>query len=149
MKKLLTVFLAVLLIFTFASFAAAQESDPLEGVQVYDGDFQWVPGALPWALFIPHYDIGGEWWTGLVLQNMSGVGNMYKMYFCDNDGYIQATKDGAFTSFQKAAWMMTMSMTGSCSTGWMVIESEFQLLGFVNYGQSGISVTTLGPFWSN
>ena len=87
MRKIITIFLAVFLVFTFASFAAAQESDPMEGVQVYDGDFKWVPGALPWAMFIPHYDIGGDWWTGLVIHNMSINANQYCVYLCDNNGY--------------------------------------------------------------
>jgi hypothetical protein len=148
MKKLLTVFLAVLLVFSFVSFAAAQESDPMEGVQVYQGDFKWVPGNLPWQLFIPHYDIGGAWWTGLVLHNMDINANQMTISFCDNDGWTWGTKEVAMTGFQKLAWMVTPQMTGGCVTGWIVVESQFQLLGFVNFGQTGISVTTLGPFFS-
>ena len=150
MKKLLTISLAVLLVFTFVSFAAAQESDPMEGVQEYQDGFQWVPGNLPWALYIPHYDIGGGWWTGLCMQSMDQLPNMYKVYYCDNSGYWTpaSVTEGALTSFQKVAWMVTPAMTGGLTTGWIVVESMYRMLGFVNYGQIGISVTTLGPFWS-
>jgi len=153
-KKLFMSFIAVLLVFSFVSFAAAQENDPMEGVQVYQGDFQWVPSGLPWAMFIPHYDIqpAGGWWTGLVLHNMASGANQSTMYICDNDGWVYATKETAYTGFQKLGWMMTLQMTGGMGTGWMVIESQLPLLGFVNFGQNtstGTSVTTLGPFYSN
>jgi hypothetical protein len=148
MKKFVTVFLAVLLVFTFVSFVSAQESDPLEGVQTYDGNYQWVPGGLPWSMFIPHYDIAGNWWTGLVIHNLSLNANQYSISFCDNDGYVFGVKEGALTGFQKVAWLLTFQMTGGLGTGWMVIESQFQLLGFVNFGITGVSVTTLGPFFS-
>jgi len=144
MRKLLTVFVAVLLVLTFVSFAAAQESDP-----VFDnppGDMKWVPGGLPWALFIPHYTVTGGWWSGLCLQNMSGIANMYKIYFCGNSGYVTGTVEGALTGYEKVAWMLTYAMCGS-SEGWIVVESQMSLLGFINYGQSD-SVTTLGPFFS-
>jgi len=52
-KKLFMSFIAVLLVFSFVSFAAAQENDPMEGVKVYQGDFQWVPAGLPVATFYP------------------------------------------------------------------------------------------------
>ena len=148
MKKLLTISLAVLLVFSFVSFAAAQESDPLEGVQTYDGDFKWVPAGLPWFMFIPHYDIRGNWWTGLVLHNMSGNANQFTISFCDDDGYVWGTKEVAQTGWQKKAWLVSMTMTGGMGTGWIVVESQFPLLGFVNFGITGISVTTLGPFAS-
>ena len=154
MKKVLTISLTVLLIFTFVSFAAAQESDPVEGAQVYQGDFEWVPIGLPWRLFIPHYDIAGGWWTGLVIQNMDVNANQYTISFCNNDGYTSqaATTEGALTAFQKVGNLVNIGSgpwgTNGCGTGWIVIESQFQLMGFVNYGQSGISVTTLGPFFS-
>ena len=139
--------MAVLLVFTFVSFAAAQESDPLEGVQTYDGSFKWVPGGQPWQLFIPHYDIGGDWWTGLVVHNMSGVACQFEINFCDNMGTVYGTLQDSLTSWEKTAWMLSYTMTGGLGTGWMVIESSQQLLGFVNYGTPA-SVTTLGPFWS-
>ena len=153
MKKLLTVFLAVLMIFTFVSFAGAQESDPLEGVQTYDGDFKWVPAGLGWFMFIPHYDIAGVWWTGLVIQSMDINANQYAVSFCDNDGYVMATTEGALTSYQKVGALLHAGTsrwgTNGCGTGWIVIESQFQLCGFVNFGITGVSVTTLGPFFSN
>lgn len=146
-KKLFMSFIAVLLVFSFVSFAAAQESDPMEGVQVYQGDFQWVPGGLPWQLFIPHYDITGGWWSGLCLHNWNTGANQATIWFCDNDGYVYGSKEVAFTGWQKLAWMVTLSMTGGSGTGWIVIESQLQLLGFINYGRAD-SITTLGPFVS-
>ena len=154
MKKVLTISLTVLLVFTFVSFAAAQENDSVERVEVYDGDFKWVPGGLPWAMFIPHYDMRGVWWTGLVLHNMSINANQYAVYFCDNNGYVKSVTEGALTGFQKVGALLSMGSgvawgTAGCGTGWMVIESQFPLLGFVNFGITGVSVTTLGPFNSN
>ena len=154
MKKLLTIFLTVLLIFTFVSFAGAQDSDPMEGVEIYDGSFKWVPGNLPWFMFIPHYDIAGSWWTGLVIHNMSINANQYTISFCNNNGDVMATKGDSLTAFQKKSYMLVMDNPAyyeaatNCGTGWMVIESQFQVMGFVNFGQSNISVTTLGPFLS-
>jgi len=141
--------MVVLLVFSFVSFAAAQEKDPMEGVKTYSGDFQWVPGGLPWNLFIPHYDISSGWWSGLVLQNMAGGANQLVINFCDNDGYVWGTKEWALTGWQKVAWMVTYQMA-QCDQGWIVIESQLPLLGFINYGQNFSngtgSVTTLGPF---
>ena len=152
MKKTLMSLMVVLVVFSFVSFAAAQEKDPMEGVTTYQGNFQWVPGGLPWQLFIPHYDISSGWWSGLVLHNMSVNANQMTISFCDNDGWVEATKEVALTGFQKQAWMLTYAMTG-CQTGWIVVESQLPLLGFINFGQNFSngtgSVTTLGPFNSN
>ena len=152
MKKLFKILLAVLLVFTLVSFASAEENDSMEGVEVYQGDFQWVPGNLPWQLFIPHYDIAGIWWTGMVIHNMSINANQYSVSFCNNDGYVQSTTEGALTAFQKIGALLNIGIgrwgTNGCGTGWIVIESQFPLLGFVNFGITGVSVTTLGPFGS-
>jgi hypothetical protein len=147
MKKLCISLMAVLLVFSFVAFAPAQESDA-----VFDnppGDMQWVPGVLPWAMFIPHFDVdpAGGWWSGLCIHSMSISANQYKIYLCDNNGYIRGTVEGALTAYQKVAWMLTPTMCG-VNKGWIVVESQFPLLGFINFGQAGVSVTTLGPFRS-
>lgn len=148
MKKLRISLIAVLLVFCVVSFAPAQESDA-----VFDnpsGDMKWTPTGLPFQLFIPHYTVIAGWWSGLCIHSMSFVANQYKVVYCNNNGYITGTKDGSLTAFEKDAWILTFGGfegTGS-NEGWIVVESQEPLLGFINYGQTGISVTTLGPFYS-
>jgi hypothetical protein len=142
MKKLCVSLMAVLLVFFFVSFAAAQGTDIDKPI----GPQKWVPGGMACQLFIPHYTVIGGWWSGLCLQNMSINANQYAIFFCDNDGYVTKQKDGAMTAYQKVVWMLTYAMTGS-GEGWLVIESQYPLLGFVNFGNAE-SLSTLGPFWS-
>jgi len=153
MKKILTILLAVFLVFSVVSFVSAEDSDSVENVLVYDGDFKWVPGGLPWRMFIPHYDNGGTWWTGLVMHSLSINANQYTVSFCNNAGYVQSITEGALTGFQKVGNLLNLTNqawgTNGCTTGWMVVESQFPMLGFVNFGITGVSVTTLGPFYSN
>ena len=145
MKKLCISLMAVLLVFSFVAFAPAQESDAV----FYNppGDTQWVPGFLPYYLFIPHFDVGGAWWSGLVVHNMSINANQYRVTFANNNGYSKGAIEGALTAYQKTAWMLNGAMCG-VTTGWAVIDSQYPILSFINYGISGISVTTLGPFYS-
>lgn len=147
MKKLCISLMAVLLVFSFVSFASAQESDAVFDNPI--GDMQWVPGVLPWAMFIDHYDVdpAGGWWSGICIHNRSINANQYKIYLCDNNGYVRGTIEGALTAYQKVCWLLNPTVCG-VNKGWIVVESQFPLSGFINFGQAGVSVTTLGPFRS-
>ena len=151
MKKLLTILLAVLLVFTFVSFAAAQEDDFLAKIQRPADGAEFVPTGLPWAMFMPHYDVTpGAWWTGLVVQNMSFGANQCTIWIFDDKGYQTGYIEDSFMGLEKMGVMLTKTATAA-NTGFLIIESQLPMTAFVNFGQlcgAGCAVTTLGPFIS-
>lgn len=149
MKKLFTLLIAVTLVFSLASMASATDEDLKAKLQHPAEEMQFVPSGLQYMLFIPHYDVTpGQWWSGLVVQNLSAGANQCIIWIQNDNGYTTGYIEEAFTGFGKETMLLDVSATGGATTGYIILESQLPMTAFINFGQIGGGFTSLGPFQS-
>ena len=145
--RTVTIFVIALLVMGVA-LAGAQDKLPFK----IDRDkLPFTPVGLPYWIYIPHYDCGGGWWSGIVIQNINTSANQFTVWYFDNNGYQTGYSEGALTAFQKWIKIITPADTGGPTQGFILIESQLPLVAFINFGQNtpnGVGITTLGPFFS-
>ena len=116
------------------------------------------------VIMLNHFELGDGWWTGLVVQNLSGSSQEVTIRSYEDDvlGGVEGTLVGKSTEeftdqfgpLEKKKWSLAAQpafrldgFSVGLTTGWLLVLSEEPVSAFLLYGTGSI-LASLGPVQS-
>jgi len=118
---------------------------PLASV-TYQADGQCVDLPLTTAedseqttLYIPHIELSGQWWNGLILQNLDAAEPLQADFYCyDKNGNRLVTEQGGIPPGENRADLLTEFFNQAVppGTGWIEVAASAPITGGILWGNA-------------